>query len=82
MVRGAGQRLLRSTLHSPGKAPDHLEVSHGGVGGGGYQATSRTLHALPGVPGGWIWTCLRRKPAPTAGSQMVRGAREGRLGSW
>ena len=27
MVRGAGQRLLRSKLHYPGKAPDHLEVS-------------------------------------------------------
>lgn len=54
----------------------------GGWVWGGYQATSRTLHALPGVTGGWIWTCLRRKPAPTAGSQMVRGAREGGLGSW
>ena len=77
MVRGAGQRLLRSKLHCPGKAPDHLEVSRRRLPG-----YSRTLHALPGVTGGWIWTRLRRKPTPTAGSQMVRGARKGGLGSW
>lgn len=56
MVRAAGQRRLRSSLHRPRKAPDHLEVSRRGC-----QATSRTLHALPGVTGGWIWTRLQRK---------------------
>lgn len=38
------------------------------------------LERLPGVTGGWTWTRLQRKPAPTTGSQMVREALAGDWG--
>ena len=75
VVRSPGQRSPCSSLLCPGKTPPTWRSA-------GQAGRSAALHTLPGVSGGRMWTRLQRKPAPATGSQMVREARDGGLGSW